>query len=771
MSPTAQELESKLRALAMPSAAASVWQPRLFRLDHAADRATVAALIDSREVTATHDQLGAQLLELMAVRTPPLKARPAELAELVRQHLSGRPIQEYGVWVFYPWSSALVHVLPEAEFCELRSSRNHYKITREEQAVLATKRVGIVGLSVGQATAVTLAQEGVGRSFRLADFDLLALSNMNRLRTSVTSLGLSKGVITAREMYGIDPYLTIEVFFEGINEENIDAFMVGHGTKPERLDLVVEECDDLFAKIHTRERARAHRIPLLMETNERGMLDVERYDLDPDLPLMHGLLSGVRGSDVKSLSTRDKVPYMLAMFGSCDFSPRFVPSLMEIDETIASWPQLASGVALGAALATDSARRIFLGQFKESGRYFVDLDELVNDGKCVPQDPPPALDAPITEMALKVPSLELLRVRREITRDDIARLVELGTLAPSGGNVQPWRFVARGHEVRCFVDSALKDTLLDFERTGTYVAMGAAVENMTLAAGAAGFECDVKSFPVPNDPGLVCRLSFSVPATPGEVPPLARHIVARGSNRRFGERKPISAEQSRALHAAAESGNGRLQLFTDPGELEAIGRLLGGGDRVRFLSERLHRELMSEVRWTTEEVEKRDGIDIATLELSRTDFAGLRLSRDYDNLRFLLKIGGGGALGKSARDAIASSSAVGFLTMKGRGAESYFRGGRAMERVWLAATSLDLAFQPWASILYLWSRLERGEGAGLEEKQLTELRKLRADFRAIFPVAPEDESEIMLFRLSHAGPPTAHSLRLPLEDVLVFESD
>lgn len=771
MSSTAQELESKIRALAAPSAMAAVWQPQLFRFDQIGDRDALAALIDSGEVTAAHDLLEAQVIELMSVRSPPLASRKEALAEMVRQHLAGRPIHEYGVWVFYPWSGALVHVLPESEFCELRSSRNHYKITREEQAVLATKRIGIVGLSVGQATAVTLAQEGVGRSFRLADFDLLSLSNMNRLRTSVASLGLSKVVITAREMYGIDPYLTIEVFFDGLNERNIEAFIGGSGPTPEPVDLLVEECDDLFAKVFLRERAKEHRIPLIMETNERGMLDVERFDLYPDLPLMHGLLRGVRAVDVKSLRTRDKVPYMLAMFGSSKFSPRFVPSLMEIDETIASWPQLASGVALGAALATDSARRIFLGRFKESGRYFVDLDELVSDGKCIPQDAPPALDPPITEMALKGPSLALPTALQEITRDDIVRLVQFATLAPSGGNVQPWRFVARGHEVRCFVDSALKETLLDFERTGTYVALGAAVENMTLAAGAAGLECDVRPFPMPSDANLVCQVSFAVATTPVEVSPLARHMTARATNRRLGERRPILAEQSRALHAAAESANGRLQLLTSPDQLEAIGRVLGGGDRVRFLSERLHRELMSEVRWTPEEVGRRDGIDIATFDLSRTDYAGMRVSRDYDNLRFLLNIGGGGALGRSARDAIASSSAVGLLTLKGTDAETYFHGGRAFERIWLAATSLGLAFQPWASILFLWSRLERGQGVGLEANQLADLRKLRDEFRAIFQVSPDDESEIMLFRVTHAGPPTARSLRFPIEDVLAFDGD
>lgn len=769
MSSTAQGLDSKLEALAAPSGAASVWQPRIFYLDRAEDREALAELIDSGKATAAHDTLEAQLFELMSVRAPPLKSRPAEITRMVQQHLGGRPLQEYGAWVYYPWLGSLVHVLPEREFCELRSSRNHYKITREEQAILATKRVGIVGLSVGQASAVTLAQEGVGRSFRLADFDTLALSNVNRLRASVASLGLSKVVITAREMFGIDPYLRIDVFPEGLTEENAEAFIMGRGPTPEPLDLVVEECDDLFAKIFVRERAKEHRIPVMMETNERGMLDVERFDLDPDLPVYHGLLRGVRAKDLKRLSTRDKVPYMLAMFGNSEFSPRFVPSLMEIDETIASWPQLASGVSLGAALITDPARRIFLGQFRESGRYYIDLDELVRDGKRAPLESSGALDAPVTDAAKGEPSLDLPAVRGEITREVIRRLVEIGAMAPTGGNMQPWKFVVRGSEVLCFLDEARTGTLLDFDLTGSIVGIGAAIENIELAARACGLTCDARPFPLAHDPSLVCQMTFSVAAAPAAPPPLAQYIAARATNRQLGRRQPLSAAQIDALQASAEGADARLQLLTDPDKLEAIGRVLGGGDRVRFLSQRLHHELMNEVRWTPEEVERRDGIDVATLALSRTDYAALNLSRDYGNLRFLLKIGGGGALGRSARDAIAASSAVGLLTRKGTSRESYFLGGRAMERVWLTATSLDLAFQPWASLLYLWARLERGGGSGLEEPLAAALGELRTDFRSIFQVAPEDEAEVMLFRLSHAGPPGARALRRPVQDVLVFE--
>ena len=43
-------------------------------------------------------------------------------------------------------------------------------------------------------------------------------------------------------------------------------------------------------KLLVREMARERRIPVLMETSDRGVLDVERFDLEPDRPIFHGLL-------------------------------------------------------------------------------------------------------------------------------------------------------------------------------------------------------------------------------------------------------------------------------------------------------------------------------------------------------------------------------------------------------------------------------------------------------------------------------------------------
>jgi hypothetical protein len=313
---------------------------------------------------------------------------------------------------------------------------------------------------------------------------------------------------------------------------------------------------------------------------------------------------------------------------------------------------------------------------------------------------------------------------------------------------------------------------LDFERSSTYVAMGAAAENMVLAAGAMGLRADVTRLADPAQPSAVYDLSLTrVEGDPGPPPPLAAAIAMRVTNRKHAARSPLADSAASALEAAAAEAGGKLMLVRDPRAIDAIGAVVGGVDRVMYLSERLHHELTSELRWSQAEVERtRDGIDVATAELAPADLAGLRLLTSWSGMEFLRGIGGGGALEKAAKDAFARCSAAGLLVMPGAASpESYFRGGRALARLWLTATSLNLGIHPMSASVYLFARLERGRGQGFSEDQARALQELRRRYLSVLPVVASAETEILLFRISDASPPRVRSLRRPVDDVLSFD--
>jgi hypothetical protein len=352
-----------------------IYQPILLRLNNPEDKTVLNSLFESAKITSVYDEMEGQLQELIKGQNPSQTINNEEYPALMEKHLNGKNIREYGVWVYYPWSGRLVHLLDEDEFVSVRTNRNRNKITTEEQEQLRNKKIGIVGLSVGQSIALTIVMERICGELRLADFDTAELSNLNRIRTGVHNLGLNKTIIAAREISEIDPFVKVIIFQDGLTEENTDDFFTKNG----KLDLFIEVCDGLDMKINSRFKAREFKIPVVMDTNDRGMLDIERFDLEPERPILHGLADGLDPQSIKSLTNEQKIPYILKMIGADTMSERLKASMLEVKKSINTWPQLASSVTLGGAATTDVCRRILLGQFHDSGRYYVDLDELIHD--------------------------------------------------------------------------------------------------------------------------------------------------------------------------------------------------------------------------------------------------------------------------------------------------------------------------------------------------------------------------------------------------------
>lgn len=355
------------------------YTPYLLNIAVAADRKIFEQLVTHN--VQIYDTIERQLTELVKINNPGQRLTPEQVQQAINNQLNNVPINEYGTWVHYPWLNSLVHILGEDDFIKVRTSRNHYKITPEEGMQLRTKKIGVIGLSVGQSIALTIATERVCGALHLADFDELELSNMNRITCGVQDMGLPKVIIAARKIAELDPYIKVKCWQEGITMQNMDAFLSEDGN----IDVLVEECDGIDVKILSRIKAREKGIPVVMDTNDRGMLDIERFDLEKDRPLFHGKIKDLETLTIDELSTRlqqltiqEKIGYLGQIIGMENVSDEMKISLSEMNKTITGWPQLASAVTLGGAMVTDVCRRIVLGKLKKSGRYFLDFNELIN---------------------------------------------------------------------------------------------------------------------------------------------------------------------------------------------------------------------------------------------------------------------------------------------------------------------------------------------------------------------------------------------------------
>ncbi|SDL72185.1 ThiF family adenylyltransferase [Pedobacter antarcticus] len=372
-------LQSSINA----SGNSSIYRPVYYRIHDLEDERKLHALIKNNPDILIYDTIYTQLTELIRLQHPTQRPDAAATAILISEH-AGKDLKSYGVWVYYPWSKKLVHLLDEEEFVFVRTSRNIYKITPEEIQILRNKKIGIIGLSVGQSIALTLATERTCGELRLADFDEIELSNMNRIKVGVAELGLNKAIVAARQIAELDPFIDVKCFTSGVNAQNINSFFTEDG----KLDILVEECDGIDIKILSRIKAKSLGIPVIMDTNDKGMLDVERFDLEPERPIFHGKVPELEAyseeeltDKLRTLTIPEKIEYLARIIGFENLSPAMLRSVSEMNKTIVGWPQLASAVTLGGAMITDVSRKILLQQFSVSGRFFVDFDELVQEDK------------------------------------------------------------------------------------------------------------------------------------------------------------------------------------------------------------------------------------------------------------------------------------------------------------------------------------------------------------------------------------------------------
>jgi hypothetical protein len=747
------------------------YEPEFFRIYNTQDRDALEALLKSKPHIRIHDELDSQLDELIKSKYPKKKPDPDQLKALKLLHLGDLSMEDYGVWVYYPWSDRLVHLLDEEEFVSMRTNRNVYKITPEERDILGRQIVGVVGLSVGQSVSVTMAMERGFGEIRLADFDLLELSNLNRIRTGVQSLGLPKVVIVAREIKEIDPFLKVTCFNDGLTEENMDRFFTEGGN----LNVIVDECDGLDIKILLRHKAKSLGIPVVMDASDRGTVDVERFDLEPDRPILHGLIEHLDHTQVKYLKTNEeKVPFLLAMIGVETLSSRLKASMVEVGQTITTWPQLASAVTLGGALCADVCRRIILDQYHESGRYWIDIEELIGDKTPKEDNDYNVADLTADELTLEEMESAISDVQMHVAdavllgESQARQLVSSAMFAPSAGNNQPWRWVAKAGRLYLFHDEKHSISWGDFDNITSNIALGTAIENLKIEAGRLGFEVVYDLFPNSNYRRLVAAFSFVPAKESSYLPELAPAISQRLTNRKKGNKAQIAKETLRTLtNAVGPNSSAAIQIIEDEEKIDAIAEIVAGVERVRFLHPQGHHDFYTkEVRWTDESVySTKDGLDIKSLELSESDRTGLLVASSPEVIKLLNRWGGGSAFEKLSREGIKSSSAIGLITMPTYSAENFIKGGEAVQRVWLQANLHNLSFHPISAPLFLFARLNQGNGAELSDDARTALQKLQKELQVIFPQLLEQQG-VFMFRLSYADEASVRSLRKPLDEIL-----
>ena len=745
-----------------------ICNPLFFRLQNNTEKDAFEHLLDAQPHIKIFDTMWAQLKELVKSKKPSLTLSLNEIQADIDAHLGSTPIGEYGVWVYYPWGDRVVHILDEEEFIDLRTNRNKYKITVAEQNVLSTKKVGVIGLSVGQSVSLTMAMERTFGELRIADFDDLEITNLNRLRSGVHNMGLLKTVLVAREIAEIDPYLKVTCFHEGITEENLESFLMDNG----KLDVLIDECDGVDVKIKCRVAAKKHGIPVLMEASDRGTIDIERFDLEPDRPILHGFVEHLDISKVKGLKTmEEKLPYILPIVGIETMSSRLKASAVEVGQSISTWPQLASAVTLGGGITADICRRVLLDHLHVSGRYFIDIEELISEPKktngVYTYDTVPTTKELMSRLsALVAPPNDI-----DLIKDPhvMRQLAEAGAIAPSAGNNQPWKWYFDGSRLFLFDNEEKSAAYANFNNMITYMSMGTVIENVELKAGELGLGINIELFPLKAAGHSNPVAAVSIFKKDGvKKDELVNYLGSRHTNRKLGSGNSIDPSILREIEdAVAGVADISIQIIEDRDLIQKVAAIAGKSEKLRIFIPQGHSDLFNrEIRWTKESAEEtRDGLDIRTLDLLPKDVVGFRVIKDPAAIKLVSEWNAGTALENMTRNLVASASAVCLISGKAFTPENFIQAGHAAERAWLVANKHHIAVQPVLASILHFAKLKHGKGEGMPENIQKEFGKLQTEFIQLFNLSSTLEEPLFLFRLCLADEPEVKSLRLDIDDI------
>jgi nitroreductase len=453
------------------------------------------------------------------------------------------------------------------------------------------------------------------------------------------------------------------------------------------------------------------------------------------------------------LSTAEKTPFVIRLIGAEEASASGAASMIELGSTVTGWPQLASEVSLGGVTVAAAVRRFGLGAELKSGRVRFDVEEILDE-----IGPVASTQAADDQLLLPPPEDPVTSSENPI---DI--VVDAARRAPSGGNAQPWRFEAEGEEIRFYVDPARSTNSMDVQLRGSYVALGAALFNARVAAATLKRLGPIELFPEGPNSHLVATMHLG-DQVDASVARLHSSVPSRAANRRFGHPGAIEDVTIAQLARGVEREGATLHFTTDRERIESYAKLLAESDRLRFLIPKVHQEMLSELRWPGRD-SLDEGMDVRTLEMDPASMGALGLLARPDVMAKLSEWRGGQALGLRTQMAITSSSALALITVPKADPRWYVRGGAAIERFWLNIESEGLAAQP-VSPLFLFATSKDDLLALGGERHLDEMYGLQKRFCEAWDLAP-GETMAMVMRVFYAPAPSVHSIRRPLEDVLI----
>lgn len=339
-------------------------------------------------------------------------------------------------------------------------------------------------------------------------------------------------------------------------------------------------------------------------------------------------------------------------------------------------------------------------------------------------------------------------------------LVEAGSSAPSADNMQPWHFRLDADDLVLMYDAnRMGKAIFPVDHQATLITMGAVIENLYQACGQLGLTLVFKTGIPESAPYEFLRITLTprIKNTfPANLPWLNRH-----TNRLPFSKTPLPGTLKDFLSAQAE-GHVKTQVMDAVPSIANIARLVRHASQARFQTREIHDWFSQSLRFSQEQVQSGNGLDVATFDLPPGGRALLRtITADWRYMSFFNQCGGYKFLAAVEAASIAKAGAILAIVGPGDPAEA-LNVGRLMERVWIALNEAGYGVQPYYVVSDQLTRLVQGS---VPPKLQQKIRELEQEVAATFHLQGNDCLH-MLLRVGHPIRAPKRSLRLPVQELV-----
>ncbi|MFZ5508655.1 MAG: ThiF family adenylyltransferase [Pseudomonadota bacterium] len=640
-------------------------------------------------------------------------------------------------------------------------SRNIGWVTADEQQILRSKRVAIAGLGgVGGVHLLTLTRLGIG-AFNLADFDRFSLANFNRQAgASMSTLHHPKVDVMAAQARDINPELDLRLFPEGVNADNLDAFL-------EDVDLYVDGLD--FFAFEAREATFA-------ACSRLGIPAVTAAPLGMGTSVLNFLPGGMTFEEYfrwRGLPEPEKALRFLIGLSPAMLQRAYLADPAAVDLSARRGPSTVMACQICAGIAATEALKILLGRGRvlaaPRGMHF---DAYRN--RMVHTWRPWGNANPLQRLTLAVARRQLGRMaaaappRAEGGEKRIVEcILEVARWAPSGDNTQPWRFEIRSDDHVVVHGFDTRDHVVyDLQGRPSQISLGALLETLRIAATAHGLRVQIVRRTEAPEHAPIFDV-FLRPDSTVAADPLLPFVKLRSVQRRAMRMRPLTEREKSALTASVGPGY-LIKWIEGWGPKWTMARLLWMNGKLRLTmpeAYRVHRDVIQRnAQFSEDRIPDRSvGLDPLTTRLMHW------VMGSWARVAFFNKFLGGTILPRIELDLWpALACGAHFLIVpqhEPQDIDDFIAAGGAVQRFWLTATRLGLQLQPEITPLifarYARERIPLTRDAALAREALALAQRLDR-------LAGEQtvRKAVFMGRLGWGRRARARSLRLPLSKLI-----